>query len=852
MHLCARKFNIIKITQKIGLCLFTVFGVKAQEIQLPPVQVISNSILSNGAPLSETTNNAQAIKMKDVLDQEASNLADILDHQLGSVSVSNGVGNPYQNDINYRGFSASSVLGAPIGLSVYMDGIRMNQAFGSVVNWDLIPINALSAINVLPGSNAMFGLNTLGGALVVNTKNGKENPGTSMDVLGGSLHRRAIKAQSGWVDSEHDSDFFWSANLDKDDGYRDHSGSQVTQLFGKTRWFDHANSTQIALSGNYSSSILSGTQSLPMDMLTNNNASYTWPDGGKNQMMLINLKAEHAQDDDHQINANLYFKRVTTDTTNSNAQLDDGCNNADGSLVTGSKYISISNPYGYKCGAQAPNGTALNSITGSAAQALGFARYTSSINTNLTNSQTQENTWGTGVQWTNSEKIWDRANNFYVGTNFDFSRINYDQNALLARLVNYQTVVIPNMEYGFTSNGLSASSSNLPNQFTGSNLLDAVNLSSNTTSLNVFLGDTISANEKLKIAMSGSYNLIEIHQKGANQQFLNSDGGYSWTDAISGVTYYNPSYVNAYKYSNSNPGYSTQNGILSAATAGPQINSLDGDHSYHRLNPSLGFNYQYSPLGQWFANYSESMRAPSSVELSCADPNSPCALPTGFNGDPDLKAIVSHTFEIGARENLDSRTSWNAALYTSRLENDIQFIATSNSYGYFTNVGNTLRKGFEAGISTRLTRLTLAANYGFVDATYASPFTTASGLSVLSGNHIPGIPNQTLKLRAAFQPDAQWRLGANLNLVSSQWMHGNENNADPTGKIPGYAILNLDMHHSLDGNLDAYAVLNNALNKNYSTYGLSGIASVYTLATQNFLTPAAPRSLWIGIKYKFN
>lgn len=81
-------------------------------------------------------------------------------------------GNPFQPDLNFRGFTASPLLGTPQGLSVYMDGVRLNQPFGDVVSWDLIPRSVIGSIALMPGSNALFGLNTLGGALAIQTKDG--------------------------------------------------------------------------------------------------------------------------------------------------------------------------------------------------------------------------------------------------------------------------------------------------------------------------------------------------------------------------------------------------------------------------------------------------------------------------------------------------------------------------------------------------------------------------------------------------------------------------------------------------------------------------------------------------------
>ena len=350
---------------------------------------------------------------------------------------------------------------------------------------------------------------------------------------------------------------------------------------------------------------------------------------------------------------------------------------------------------------------------------------------------------------------------------------------------------------------------------------------------------------------SGSFNLTHIDQTGLNSQFLNDDGGYSWTDSFSGITYYNPNYAAAYKFSNTGTGAAaTPNGVPKGAVAGPESNSLDGSHRYHRFNPALGYTYNADRSLGWFGGYSEAMRAPTSIELSCADPNSPCSLPTGFNGDPDLKPVIARTLEFGARGELAGHVSWNLSVYDTRLKDDIQFIATSSALGYFANVGATERRGFEAGVQARLDKLRLSANCGYVKAQYKSAFTTAAGEDVPTGSTIPGIPSSTLKLRLAYQATGQWLIGANIVAVSSQYAHGNENNQDPGGTVPGYALAHLDLHYSASPNLTLTARVSNLLDRSYSTYGLSGITSVYSLATQTFFTPAPPRAIGLELSYK--
>ncbi|MCO5401733.1 TonB-dependent receptor plug domain-containing protein, partial [Ralstonia soli] len=457
-------------------------------VALPTTEVVgSTPIDSIGVPLSQFPANAQRISAKDVREQRSANLADVLNDNLGQVSVSNGSGNPYQNDVNYRGFQVSSLLGVPIGLSVYFDGVRMNEPFGSIVNWDLIPMNAVSSINILPGSNPIFGLNTLGGALVVNTKNGKDNSGTSIDVLGGSFARKAVSFETGGVDAAHDTDYFVAGNFDKQNGFRDHSGSEVKQLFGKVRWHGNDGATQLELSAALADTSLSGTQSLPVDMMSNRSAAYTWPDTIKNRMALLNLKGSHWLNDNNQLAGSVYYRKANLHNINSNAQLDDGCFNDDGSLAT----TAAGGVTTYKCANKAPNGTTVNAVTNANALALGYGRWTNAINTSVVDSATHEDTVGSSLQWSNFDNLAGHKNAFTLGGAFDHSRITYDQTTFLARLINYQAVVIPNQEYGFTANGLPPSASN-PASFTGSNVIGAVNLTSNVNNFSAYFTDTFS------------------------------------------------------------------------------------------------------------------------------------------------------------------------------------------------------------------------------------------------------------------------------------------------------------------------------------------------------------------------
>src|SRR6185437_6522050 len=151
--------------------------------------------------------------------QRQSNATEFLEQNATSITANAAQGNPFQPDVSFRGFTASPLLGTPQGVSVFQDGVRINEPFGDIVNWDLIPQSAIAGIQVIPGSNPMFGLNTLGGAIAVYTKSGAEYPGASAEVSGGSFGRRTVEAD--WGGSQGALDFFLTANLFDDRGWAD-------------------------------------------------------------------------------------------------------------------------------------------------------------------------------------------------------------------------------------------------------------------------------------------------------------------------------------------------------------------------------------------------------------------------------------------------------------------------------------------------------------------------------------------------------------------------------------------------------------------------------------------------------
>jgi outer membrane receptor protein involved in Fe transport len=283
--------------------------------ELPQIIVIGTTPLSGlGLPMNQIPANVQTGDSKEMQRQQTLDLADYLNRNFSGITASESADNPFQLDINYHGFTASPLLGTPEGLSVYVDGVRVNESFGDTVNWDLIPQSAISTVTLMSGSNPVFGLNTLGGALSVKTKSGHDNPGTEIEAYGGSFGRRSFEATTGGAFGNFD--YFLTGTYFDETGWRDLSPTRVYQGFGKVGWQNEA--TDVDLSYTYADTSLYGNGATPESMLDfRREASYT-PDFTANHMSFVNLTATQFLTDKLLLSGNVYYRRLMTAAVNGN------------------------------------------------------------------------------------------------------------------------------------------------------------------------------------------------------------------------------------------------------------------------------------------------------------------------------------------------------------------------------------------------------------------------------------------------------------------------------------------------------------------------------------------------------
>jgi outer membrane receptor protein involved in Fe transport len=770
--------------------------------ELPKVVIIGTSPLPGiGLPLEQVPSNVQTAGSEDVKRQHPLTLADYLNNNFSGINISESQANPFQPDVNYHGFTASPLLGTPEGLSVFVDGVRVNESFGDTVNWDLIPENAISNITLTSGSNPVFGLNTLGGALAVQTKSGHNFPGTEVQAYGGSFGRRAFEAATGGAVGNFD--YFLSGNYFDEDGWRDLSPSKVKQLFGKAGWQDEQSDVDISYA--WADNSLIGNGASPESLLaTSRTAVYTVPDFTNNKLNFVTATGSHFLRSDLLVSADAYYRHLVTRSNNGDLNndnyLSDAYNGPD---------IDCDDPF--------------DSHASVAYCANGINR----------SSKTTQKTWGFAAQVTGSHDLLDMKNQLVGGVSYDHSTVEYNQSIQYATLTDARTtqaIIDPNNP-----------------------VQTITSVGGTSKSFGVYATDTFSPNDLWHITAALRYNRITETLNGFS---VDSDVG----DVPAG----------------------DDDGDNDAAGGFDTANPVFGDHTYSRVNPSIGVTFTPNRALNLFANYTEGSRAPTVIELGCSDPAQPCGLPNNFASDPDLQQVIARTFEVGARGKLpDDMLDWSLDAFRTNSTNDIQFVATNTSQGFFANVGSTRRQGVDLGLGGKLTsQLNWHLTYSFVDATYRSSFevngesnSTADddgNIQVRPGNRIPLIARHTGRLRLDYAVNPYWDVGASYIVSSGVFLHGDENNANVpdgetvigSGKIGGYGVLNVQSTWHLVKYVDLFLKLDNLLNKKYATSGFLTTNALNNSGSfrpdpddwrnENLVSPAQPIGVFVGVRASFD
>ena len=300
--------------------------------------------------------------------------------------------------------------------------------------------------------------------------------------------------------------------------------------------------------------------------------------------------------------------------------------------------------------------------------------------------------------------------------------------------------------------------------------------------------------------------------------------------------------------------------------------SLDGDHSFSRFNPAAGVVYEIDERLSIFGRYSESNRAPTAAELSCADPSEPCRLPNAFVSDPPLEQAVARSVEGGIRGGTrpggSRRLDWSLATYWSGIRDDILFVASPVliGTGFFGNAGDTRRVGLDLEVTGGGDPLRWYLSYGVVKATFESPLVLPSNeevndaanengeISVQPGDRLPGIPTHSLKVGWQYDLTEAWDIALEGVFASSRIFLGDEGNDQEP--LEGYEVANLRSSYAFSDQVRLIGRVDNLFNADYATFGVLAqveleLEEAPGASVPRFVSPGAPRSAFVGLRVLF-
>jgi len=842
---------------KINLLVASLFSLTAvaADLTTDKIEVISTTPLpSIGIAIDKYPANVQIIKPSQSSKEVGVSIADALINNSQGVTFNNTQGNPFQPDVSFRGFVASPLPGNPQGLSVYLDGVRVNEPFGDVVNWDLIPNFAIQGTQIIPGSNPVYGLNTLGGAISIQTKDGRTKKGGTAEFEAGSWGRKREMVEYGGVSKDGSFDYYIGAQHFDEDGWRKFSPTRLNQAFTKLGW--QSQSSKVTLSYLGVDDSLTGNGATPQWLLgPDRDGIHTKPDETNNRLNNLTLNASNWINNDVMVSMNAFHRNSNTRTVN--GDLNDGFDTDPGGGI-GEYFEDLvdtgfgGTPTARLAGNNAYNGNGAdlsctdwmkankrNTKTGA---------FLSDDEANsvcapgaLNRSKLNQKSFGLTLEAAFNQKLLGRENQLITGFNFVESKIKYSSTKQLSNVDGLTGLQINEQGYRFfdADRGLINLSDEIENE---------LNLRGKTTTFGLYATDTFTLNDKWFITAAARYNNVKVK----NTDLLNPTGE----------------------------------------------NTLTGNHNFQRLNPSFGAVNKINESLTAYINYSESSRAPTSIELGCANSAVPCNLPNAMASDPSLNQVVARTIDFGLRGRFGQTVRWSASAYQTQNTDDIQFVYAANtSRGYFKNVGETNRKGLDLYVASQpFEKLAVSANYSFIDARYGSNFSlynennlsnsSASGYAVVKDNVMPGIAPHQFKARFDYLATPKWNIGLNIIAYSSSYTFGNENNRNWDGadgkrlaQISGYQIVNMDTQYNLGSGFTVFAKANNIFDQDYdvagrlmdsqfdvpsswpgltsSSFAKLGSSSKYPDWEGRYerrsagVTPGAPRSGWIGVRYEF-
>jgi outer membrane receptor protein involved in Fe transport len=491
----------LRLFSGLSICLLCGAGhAHAQTVSggtLPTITVYATSpLIGSGTGVDKIPASVSTVNSNQIAETNSLNITDALQQWVPGIITNNVTGNEFQPDVQFRGFVASPVAGTPQGLAVYQNGVRVNEAFGDTVNWDLIPTAAIRSVTVV-ANNPAFGLNALGGALNVQMKDGFSFKGAQLDVMGGSFGR--IQGSAQWGQQTGNYAVYGAFEGVHDDGFREFAKTNIRRFYGDVGYKN--DTSEFHLNMGAADNDFGSSATVPVELLQQNyGAVYTTPQTINNRVGYLNFTGKVEATPTWTVEGNTHVRVFEQRTQDGNPTGTQPCEDA--SLLC---FGNDDTPARGLNGAQLANPFAADAFLGETDR-----------------TRTHSTTTGATLQATNTDQIFGLNNRFVVGGSVDYGITNFNASAELGTV---------GTNYVVTGSGIFLGQSGDP--------VSIGPVSVRTTNFygGLYVLDTLDLTNRFSVTGGGRFNTATIRLEDQIGTALNGNNTYTRFNPIIGATY---------------------------------------------------------------------------------------------------------------------------------------------------------------------------------------------------------------------------------------------------------------------------------------------------------------------------
>ncbi|HEX2841729.1 TonB-dependent receptor [Hyphomicrobium sp.] len=422
-----------------------------------------------------------------------------LQQQVPGIILSDAAGNPMRSEVSFRGFDASPVSGRSQGVAVYQNGVRINEAFGDTVQWDVIPSIAVSSMSVV-SNNPSFGLNALGGAISIQMKDGFTYQGGEIDIMGGSFGRGYIGAQAGA--SSGNASIYVAGEGIADGGFRDFSESEVKRFYGDLGLRGSMAEFHVSLTA--AKNEFGATAAAPIQLLEQDwSNTFTSPQTTNYEVFMPTISGTVKATNTLTLSGVGYYRHYKNRVVDGNITEVGECEDA-GNL-------------GFLCLEEDGGEERVTDANGNFISAGAVDDPLGSIERLNTNS----NSWGGVIEGQEKTPLFGRPNLLIAGVSYDHGKSNYSTSSELGTI---------GPKYVVDGSGVIIG---------GPEDLAPRDLDSENTYWGLYFSNALDVTDRLTVTVGGRYNhaTIKLHDNTGDFEELNTTNKYERFNPMAGANY---------------------------------------------------------------------------------------------------------------------------------------------------------------------------------------------------------------------------------------------------------------------------------------------------------------------------